>query len=415
MHGQITRRPFLRALSAALGSAALSASGIPQAASRASSGGLKKRFQVGAYYFPNYHIDPRNERRYGKGWMEWELVKGARPRFPGHRQPRVPLWGYQDEADPAVMEKKIAIAADHGLDYWIFDWYWYDDGPFLNRALERGYFGAENNPRVKFCCMWANHDWIDIFPYRRGTPRKVLYPGAVTRQTFDAIINRVVNRYFTHPAHWKIHGKPYFSIYHLNRLLASFGSVGSTRAALDGFRRRTEAAGFPGLHLNAVVWGQPVLPGEGSPIEPATLVRQLGFDSVTSYVWVHHVRLPHLQTDYRQVQAGYLDYWTKAEAMFDVPYFPNVTIGWDPSPRCHPADEFGNFGYPFTNTIAGNEPARFREALQAVKNRLETQTAAPRVLNINSWNEWTEGSYLEPDSEHGLGYLKAVKEVFGAA
>ena len=31
---------------------------------------------------------------------------------------------------------------------------------------------------------------------------------------------------------------------------------------------------------------------------------------------------------------------------------------------------------------------------------------------INSWNEWTEGSYLEPDTVHGMGYLEAVKRVF---
>ena len=27
-------------------------------------------------------------------------------------------------------------------------------------------------------------------------------------------------------------------------------------------------------------------------------------------------------------------------------------------------------------------------------------------------NEWTEGSYLEPDTIHGLGYLEAIREVF---
>ena len=68
---------------------------------------MKRNFQTAAYYFPNYHIDPRNEKIHGTGWTEWELMKCARPRFPGHAQPKVPLWGYQDEADPAVMAQKI--------------------------------------------------------------------------------------------------------------------------------------------------------------------------------------------------------------------------------------------------------------------------------------------------------------------
>ena len=37
----------------------------------------------------------------------------------------------------------------------------------------------------------------------------------------------------------------------------------------------------------------------------------------------------------------------------------------------------------------------------------------PRILNINCWNEWTEGSYLEPDTVNGMKYLEAVRDVFG--
>ena len=62
---------------------------------------------IAAYYFPNYHADKRNEEYRGPGWTEWELMKCARPRFEGHRQPKVPVWGYEDEADPQVMAKKL--------------------------------------------------------------------------------------------------------------------------------------------------------------------------------------------------------------------------------------------------------------------------------------------------------------------
>ena len=59
---------------------------------------------VASYYFGNYHPgDPRNVKMKGKDWSEWELVKAAKPRFPGHQQPKVPLWGYGDESDPKVM------------------------------------------------------------------------------------------------------------------------------------------------------------------------------------------------------------------------------------------------------------------------------------------------------------------------
>jgi hypothetical protein len=124
------------------------------------------------------------------------------------------------------------------------------------------------------------------------------------------------------------------------------------------------------------------------------------------------VQLQQLQTDYNTARDGYLAYWDKAATMYGVPYFPNITMGWDPSPRCFQGDKFGDFGYPFTNTISGNTPERFRDALEIAKQRLLAQKSGPKILTINCWNEWTEGSYLEPDTVHGLKYLEAIRDVF---
>lgn len=369
---------------------------------------------VACYYFGNYHPgDPRNEKEKGHGWSEWDLVKAAKPRFPGHHQPNVPLWGYTDESNPKVMAQKIDAAADHGIDAFIFDWYYYDDGPFLDRPIDRGFLKAANNKRLKFALMWANHDWLDVHPYRRGAEQKLLYPGKFSSATFEKVGDHLVKDYFTLPNYWKVEGKPYFSFYELTKLVESFGSVSATRTALDHLREKATKAGLPGLHLNAVVWGQTILPGEGQPADTPELIADLGFDSVTSYVWIHHVGLPDQQTDYNQVRDAYFRYWDTAKSEFDVPYFPNVTMGWDSSPRADQRDEFGNVGYPFMNTIGGNTPERFQEALAMTKQRLLAQPRGPRVLNINCWNEWTEGSYLEPDTVHGMKYLDAVKAVFG--
>lgn len=370
---------------------------------------------VACYYFGQYHPnDPRDNLTKGKGWSEWELVKAARPRFPGHLQPKVPLWGYTDESDPRVMAQKIAAAADHGINVFIFDWYYYNDGPFLQGTVDDGFLKATNNDRIKFALMWANHDWMkNLFPYKKGDPHIVLYPGTVTPANFDKICDLLITNYFERPSYWKIDGKPYFSFYELSKLMDDFGSVAATRAALDRFRAKAVAAGFPGLHLNAVVWNQPILPGENTPADAAKIVKDLGFDSVTSYVWIHYVPLPKQTTDYNYVRDAYFAYWQDAVKRFDVPYFPNVTMGWDPSPRCDQRDTLDNSGYPFTNIIVSNTPARFRVALEMAKQRLLAQKNGPRILDINCWNEWTEGSYLEPDTVNGLKYLEAVQAVFG--
>jgi hypothetical protein len=407
------RKPLVILAMTALSLAALGdRSGLAQGAP--SGEAAPGRITVASYYFPNYHPgDPRNEAVHGRGWSEWELVKEARPRFPGHVQPNVPLWGYEDESDPKVMARKIDAAADHGIDAFIFDWYWYDDGPFLERGLDRGFLKARNNRRLKFGLMWANHDWVDIHPKTLGTPDRLLYPGKITPQTWDTMTDHVIRQYFKHPSYWKIEGRPYFSVYELYRLVQSFGSVEETRKALDRFRAKTQAAGFPDLHLNAVTWGVQILPGEKTVSDLADLVKRLGLDSTTSYVWIHHVPLRQFpQTPYRTVMDEYFRYAERPARTFGIPYHPNVTMGWDSSPRAHQADPLENRGYPFMASMSGNTPEAVREALVRARDFLMKRPPQERVLTINCWNEWTEGSYLEPDTRNGMKYLEAVRAVF---
>ena len=368
---------------------------------------------VAAYYFPNYHTDdPRNIINKGKGWSEWELVKTARPRFQNHQQPKIPAWGHVDEKDPKVMEQKIKAAIDNGIDCFIFDWYMYEDGPYLDRCLNEGFLKAKNVDSIKFALMWANHDWVDIQPYTRDTEQKLLYPGKVSPERFDKICDFVIKEYFTKPNYWFIDGKAYFSIYDVQKFVESFGSLEATKAAMDRMRKKAIDAGLKGVHWNLVAWGNPVLPVEKAPSDIPGLIQTLGFDSATSYVWIHHTQLPETQTDNNWVRDRYFSHWDKAKEEYNVPYFPNVTMGWDSSPRCDLKSEWANVGYPFMNTIGNNTPENFKTALQMTKEKLLSNPNGPRILTINCWNEWTEGSYLEPDTIHGMKYLEAIKEVF---
>lgn len=376
-------------------------------------------YTVASYYFPNYHPDARNIRRYGKRWTEWELVKQARPRFEGHMQPKVPQWGYTDESDPVHMAKKIDAAADHGLDAFIFDWYYYDDGPFLEAAIEKGFFGAQNNNRIKFGLMWANHDWVDIFPADSSkllckNGPELLYPGKISLDTWNKMTDYLIQTYFTHPSYWLIDNAPYFSVYDLSKFLATFESVEAAVKSVNLFRQKVKAIGFKDLHLNAVVWGQAILPSE--EVIPAeeleVLLKRIGFTSTTSYVWIHHVD-PNFPTQhYNSVKEKYFDYASAFDAEMELPYFPNMTMGWDSSPRTRQDKPFRKLGYPYTGIIVDNTPENFKIALQDMKNHLENHPAAQNTFIINCWNEWTEGSYLEPDTVYQMDYLKALNEVF---
>jgi hypothetical protein len=372
-------------------------------------------YDIAVYYFPNYHNnDNRNESRYGKGWSEWDLVKNAMPRFEGHKQPKIPEWGYTNESDPSVMEMKINAASENGIDVFIYDWYYYNDGLFLEKGLEQGFLKVNNNNKVRFALMWANHDWVDLFPRNPEikTP-PLFYSGNITPQTFDRMTDYIISGYFSKPSYWKIDGCPYFSIYELYRFIESMGGKEKAKEALDKFREKTKKAGFKDLHLNAVVWGVKILPGEKELKNPSDILDYLSFNSSTSYVWIHHVSLNDFpQTDYNSVQEKYFIFCDQFAGTVKQPYYPNVTVGWDATPRCIQSVKFGNFGYPCMAVMKNNTPENFKKALSVSRKWADKNINGNKVITINSWNEWTEGSFLEPEREYGYSYLNAIKEVF---
>jgi len=353
---------------------------------------------VAAYYFPNWHVDPINELRWKKPWTEWEIIKAGVPRFSGHAQPKIPLWGYQMEDAPSVMAQKIDAAASHGVNAFIFDWYYHESEPYLEGALDNGFLKAPNRDRMRFALMWANHPLRDE-------------KGEVSRSTFDKISNHLVSDYFTNPAYWKIDGKPYFSIYEIGTFITGMGGIQNARDALGFLRAHAIAAGLGGIHLNIVDWQIRNRP------DAAKLLRILGVDSVTSYTWVHHVPLRQLgfpTVEYNDVANRYMAYASAAKEKYGVPYYPNVTMGWDSTPRMKADQPHDGRGYPNTPVIVGNTPQRFKEVLQQLKTDLAGSPPSARIITIDAWNEWGEGAYLEPDTVTGMGYLNAICTVFCA-
>jgi len=88
-------------------------------------------------------------------------------------------------------------------------------------------------------------------------------------------------------------------------------------------------------------------------------------------------------------------------------------MGWDASPRCMQSDKFQPHDYPWTPVFVGGTPEKFKAALQEAKKFLDEYNPKHKILVLNSWNEWTEGSYLLPEKKYGDAYLKAIKAVYG--
>lgn len=369
---------------------------------------IMKKYDVAAYIWPAYTGDePRTRMFWREGIGEWQSVKNAVPKENGHDWHRKPLWGYQNEADPEVMRQQIEQATAHGVNVFIYDWYWYDNRPFLENCLNDGFLKAENRDKMKFYLMWANHDanhyWnIDLSDDYGST---VIWEGAVARSGFETVVNRVIERYFKQPNYYRINGCPVFMIYDVKNLIKGLGGVKETADAIAYFRERTREAGFPDLHLQITIWGERSvnLSGFDSNRKGSTkdVVSLLGADSVSHYQFVHFT---DVDRDYLDILADVCKEWERIDEEYTVPYFPHVSCGWDNNPRFRRFKE---------KVVKNNTPENVQKAFAYAKEYVDTHPSLPApLITVNSWNEWTETSYLQPDDLYGYGYLEAVRKVF---
>ena len=207
-------------------------------------------------------------------------------------------------------------------------------------------------------------------------------------------------------------------LYRLGALVEEVGGLDTAAALIREFRDKVEKAGLGKLHISTVFEALPnVWRALESPEHDFTeinhFIETLTVDSITSYGWGYKDDFP--ATDYAK--------WAKNNhyiplvfnKYFSLPYSPAVCPGWDCSPRTVQSDMFEQRGYPFGTVIVNNTPDLFQDALEYVKELHDSGVSKSEMIQIPCWNEWTEGSYLEPDTRYGYGFLQAVKNVFGVA
>jgi hypothetical protein len=123
-------------------------------------------------------------------------------------------------------------------------------------------------------------------------------------------------------------------------------------------------------------------------------VDRLGFDSLTNYQFCHFT---NIDRDYAEIMVDVRKEWDRMDTEFTVPYFPHVSVGWDNNPR------FETFR---PGIVKNNTPNEIAKAFRAARDYVDAHPNQPPLITVNSWNEWTETSYLQPDDLYGYGYLE---------
>lgn len=366
---------------------------------------MNQKYDVAAIIWPSYTGDePRTRIFWPEGYGEWQTVKATYPKYPGHQWPRKPLWGYVNEADPFIMEMEIEAAVSHGVNVFIYDWYWYDNRPFLEQCLNNGFLKARNRDKMKFYLMWANHTATSMWDTRTANRWDPIWDGAVDREVFEQIVHRTIQNYFTQPNYYKIDGKPVYMLFDIKNLVRGLGGVANTLRALEWFREETVKAGFPGLELHLTVRSKQYM---DIILDPATgmtvleFINRCRFDGTTHYGFADFA---DMKNPYPTVLERVKQEYAWINEVVNAPYYPNVSMGWDPNPR---------YPHLIDNVCYDTTPENIRKGFELAKDYVDNakDLKAPLIV-VNSWNEWTEGTYLQPDDINGYGYLEVLKETF---
>ncbi len=376
-------------------------------------------YDVAAYVWPAFQ-GTKDWQRYNlfkKGIGEWEFVKEAVSKKSGHKQPKVPLWGYEHENQPMVWARKVDACLASGVNVLIFDWYWYDQKPFLEESVN-AFLKAPNNQRMKFALMWANHDvddlWDKTVPVKcedKNGYRNIRATSNVSLEEFKNVLVPRWIEYFKKPNYYLVKGKPLFQIYVPWRLAKQFGGDDKVKEAFDYFTAKAKEAGFAGIEFQCQ---QDYLRNENCARE----FRKAGYTGAFTYNWLELV-VPFSSSywpdfnnkpdkDYKEWgEEAFKSLSERAKQHPEYQYYPNVTCGWDTNAR-----------FPdnvYVPVAKNRSPELFEYFLRKAKDWADNniKNGNPKLIVINALNEWTEDSYIEPDEEFGYGYLNAIANVFG--
>jgi GT2 family glycosyltransferase len=354
--------------------------------------GAMDRIRPIAFYLPQFHPTPENDLWWGQGFTEWTNVAKARPSYEGHYQPHLPAdLGFYDLRTAEALDRQARLAARYGIEGFCVYYYNFGARRMLSRPLEV----VRANPGIPFrwCLCWANENWTRHWD---GGAREILIEQSYDPATIAAIVADAVAQ-AADPRYLRVAGRPLFLVYRPLILPDPQGFAAAARAAFA-------AAGFPGVHL-VYVESMEAVDGGVSPAD-------LGFDACVEFP--PHGRAVPSGSGAQIVKPGWsgyrYDYPETVRAFVNRPSvayarYPAVFPSWDNTPR-----------QPLRGTsFDGASPEAFRVYVEAKIDEIRAfHMGDERMLFINAWNEWAEGTHLEPDTGHGHRWLEALRDAIAA-
>lgn len=328
-------------------------------------------YQVGVFYFPGW----KDKQPHAPAPYPWSRLKA----YPEKK----PMLGWYDEGDDMVMRQHLDWMAQYGIDFVVFDWYYGSERQvFLEHALA-AYMRAPNRAKVKFSILWANHD---------SMPK--------SKDDWMAMVRYWVKYYFPRSEYLKADGKPVvyiFSADELKKKAEAFGST--TKDLLDSAQALAKENGLPGIDFIA---------GAGAHVPMITsYARDSGYAGFSAYNYHQGPDDQRQSHSYDELDRGYRAHWQRFAEKSTLPLIVPMTSGWDKRPWGGSKDAAHDNSTP--------TPQEFKKHLEAARQFMDVNPRLTKGMGvICCWNEFGEGSMIEPTESSGFSFLEQVKQVLGS-
>lgn len=379
-----------------------------------------------AYYLPQFHPIPENDRTWGPGFTEWDNVRAAKPLFKGHNQPKEPAdLGYYDLRDNKIKAQQIALAREAGIEGFCYWHYWFNG----KQVLETPFQQVLHDPTLDlpFCLCWANHSWTTKSWKKTNYLHNERY---IIEQTYSGIDDYrhhfdTLLPAFRDKRYIRVDGKLLFGIYDPYK----FADVPQF---ITLWRQWAKEEGIGDFHFFALANNTSTIsrdiagnithtvPDLNDATNVYNKLLNLGFDAIQSIGMARGEMKAYgkITTIIRKFINLHLPIWhvnrynysRVTENMF-VPQdaweniYPAIVPNWDRTPR------IGKQAIVYTDS----NPKAFEQHILKALKMISHKQPEHRILFLKSWNEWAEGNYVEPDTRYGHQYLQAIRNALNNA
>ena len=375
-----------------------------------------KKIKILAYYLPQFHPTYINDKYWGKGFTEWTNVAKAKPLFRGHEQPMIPSdLGFYDLRVPEIRREQAKMAEEYGIYGFCYFHYWFGGG---ERILEMPFNEVLKDKSIElpFCLAWANHSWSN-----KTWNKNNLYQKDITflEQKYlgdsDYILHfETLLPAFKDDRYIKVDNKPIFMIY----LPFDFPEC---QHFIELWNNLAKQNGFDGIYFIAHYFSAQNLKLKQIKNinklieEDYRKLLNLGFDAIAP-THQHYAEVKAIgvvkkaiySISKKYLRSAIINKYKYSKVMKH--FYPSVDCRYNVFPELLPRRDRSPRTGRMAQIYYQSSPLEFEKAMRKCLENSSNENKEGFIF-LNSWNEWGEGSFVEPDSRYGKSYLETIKKV----